>query len=186
LPEVKQKRPGFYGTATQKGSGREPPFALQGNERALGAPWADVARRWIERAANAIALAVNGAAGLLELDGVIIDGAVSRALLNALVDAVRQAMERYNWQGVLRPELHVGMIGPEAKVTGAATFRCMRSSRLRMTCFLSLTGVRTIVTCDVSGRSKQFIPAVGASHPLCLAHRDKPPVVGFSTACGPL
>jgi hypothetical protein len=38
---------------------------------------------------------------------VIIDGAVSRALLNALVDAVRQAMERYNWQGVLRPELHL-------------------------------------------------------------------------------
>jgi predicted NBD/HSP70 family sugar kinase len=95
-------------------------LALQGNERALGAPWADGTRRWIERAANAIALAVNGAACLLELDGVIIDGAVSRALLNALVDAVRQAMERYNWQGVLRPDLHVGTIGPEAKVTGAA------------------------------------------------------------------
>jgi predicted NBD/HSP70 family sugar kinase len=90
------------------------------DERVLQAPWAGVTRRWIERAANAIAYAACSAACLLDLDGVIVDGALDRALLAELLEAARAALGRYSWQGVMRPRLHAGETGPEAKVMGAA------------------------------------------------------------------
>jgi hypothetical protein len=57
---------------------------------------------------------------LLDLDGVIVDGAMHGDLLDKLLDEVRAALGRYSWQGVMRPEVQCGMIGADAKVTGAA------------------------------------------------------------------
>jgi predicted NBD/HSP70 family sugar kinase len=91
-----------------------------GDERVLHGPWLPVTERWISQAASAIAFAINGAACLLDLEGVIVDGAMHRALLKRLLEEVRSAMGRYSWQGVMRPELQPGAIGPDAKVTGAA------------------------------------------------------------------
>lgn len=88
--------------------------------RVLEAPWAPVTRDWIARAADAIAFAAGGAACLLDLDGVVVDGAVSRALLDALLRAVDVAMDAYDWQGALRPQVLAGETGPDAKVRGAA------------------------------------------------------------------
>jgi predicted NBD/HSP70 family sugar kinase len=90
------------------------------DERALQAPWAAVTRRWIERAANAIAYAGCSAACLLDLDGIIVDGVLDRTLLAELLEATRAALGRYSWQGVMRPQLHAGETGAEAKVMGAA------------------------------------------------------------------
>lgn len=88
--------------------------------RSLEAPWAPVTRAWIARAADAIAFAAGSAACLLDLDGVIVDGAVSRDLLDALLEAVGAAMDGYDWQGVLRPQVLAGETGADAKVCGAA------------------------------------------------------------------
>lgn len=88
--------------------------------RVLQGPWADVTRRWITRAADAIAFAIGGATCVLDLDGVIVDGAVARPLLEALLGEVRAAMARYDWQGAMRPEVLAGEIGADAKVVGAA------------------------------------------------------------------
>jgi len=88
--------------------------------RVLQGPWADVTRRWIARAADAIAFAIGGATCVLDLDGVIVDGAVARPLLEALLGEVRAAMARYDWQGAMRPEVLAGEIGADAKVVGAA------------------------------------------------------------------
>lgn len=90
------------------------------DDRVLQPPWAQVTERWIESAASALAFAINNSACLLDLDGVIVDGAISRTLLDRLLREVQRAMERYSWQGVMRPELHAGSIGKDAKITGAA------------------------------------------------------------------
>jgi predicted NBD/HSP70 family sugar kinase len=90
------------------------------DERALQRPWAEVTRAWIARAADAIAFAIGGAACLLDLDGVIVDGAIDRSLLEALLGEVRAAMVRYDWQGAMRPQVLAGEIGADAKVCGAA------------------------------------------------------------------
>lgn len=88
--------------------------------RALQAPWLALTDAWIAQAADAIAYAVLGAACLLDMQAVIIDGAIARDFLARLLDAVERAMARYEWQGVMRPELLAGAIGPDAKVSGAA------------------------------------------------------------------
>ena len=90
------------------------------DERVLQGPWRAVTERWLVDAAGALAFAINGSACLLDLDGVIVDGAMQAALLVRLLDAVRTAMGRYSWEGVMRPDLHQGAIGVDAKVTGAA------------------------------------------------------------------
>lgn len=90
------------------------------DDRALEPPWSEHTEAWLSHAAPAIALAIHGAACLLDLEGVIIDGSVGRAMLGRLLDATRNACERYNWEGVRRPELLPGTIGADARALGAA------------------------------------------------------------------
>ena len=88
--------------------------------RALEAPWRTSTQAWLKEASPAIALAVNSAACLLDLDGVIIDGAFSRDLLGALIPAVESALNVYSWEGVARPAVLAGTIGPDARAIGGA------------------------------------------------------------------
>lgn len=90
------------------------------DERLLAGPWEAVTQQWIAEAANAITFGVTGAACLLDLDGVIVDGAVSRELLTRLIEAMQENMTRYSWQGTQRPLLVAGTTGAAAKVIGAA------------------------------------------------------------------
>ncbi|WP_284618088.1 ROK family transcriptional regulator [Aquabacterium humicola] len=90
------------------------------DERALQAPWAPHTEAWLADAADAIAFAVNGAACLLDLDGVIVDGSFSRALQAALLVALERALAGYSWEGVDRPPLLPGTIGSDARALGGA------------------------------------------------------------------
>jgi len=87
---------------------------------ALQAPWLAVTRVWLDSAATAIAHAINGATCLLDLDGVIVDGAIHRGLLAELIAATEGAMRRSNWEGVTAPQLFAGTIGPDAGALGGA------------------------------------------------------------------
>jgi len=86
----------------------------------LQAPWRDVTRAWLAQAAAAIAHAINGAVCLLDLDGVIVDGAIHRSLLDELIVAIEAAMRRSNWEGVNAPQLLAGVVGPDAGALGGA------------------------------------------------------------------
>jgi predicted NBD/HSP70 family sugar kinase len=86
----------------------------------LDAPWRDLTQAWLRRAALAIAHTINSAACLLDIDGVIIDGTVAPRLLAALIESVRGAMRRYNWEGVNAPHVLPGAIGPDAAALGGA------------------------------------------------------------------
>ena len=88
--------------------------------RATQDPWRPWTLGWLREACPAIALAVNSAACLLDLDAVIIDGSFSRELLAELLAATAQALDRYDWEGVARPALLAGTIGSDARAMGGA------------------------------------------------------------------
>jgi len=88
--------------------------------RALKAPWLPATQGWLEEACPAIALAINSAACLLDLEGVIIDGSFGRELLQALLRQVDDALDRYSWEGVARPQVFAGTIGSDARAIGGA------------------------------------------------------------------
>ena len=88
--------------------------------RAMQKPWRAHTERWLREAAPAVAFAVHNAACLLDLDGVIIDGSFSRELLHATLAAVSDALAGCNWEGVARPAVLEGTIGPDARAMGGA------------------------------------------------------------------
>ena len=88
--------------------------------RALAEPWLPSTRAWLAQACPAIALAINSAACLLDLEGVIIDGSFGRELLRALMPEVESALDRYSWEGVARPRVLAGTIGSDARAIGGA------------------------------------------------------------------
>ena len=90
------------------------------DERALAPPWRQHTRGWLREAGPAVALAVNSAACLLDLEGVIVDGSFSPALLNALLAEVECALDRYSWEGVTRPAVLAGTVGSDARAIGGA------------------------------------------------------------------
>ena len=82
--------------------------------------WRKSTERWLGEASAAIALSINSAACLLDLDGVIVDGSFSRELLTALLSATTTGLDRYSWEGVVRPQLLGGTIGSDARALGGA------------------------------------------------------------------
>jgi predicted NBD/HSP70 family sugar kinase len=90
------------------------------DERALKPRWSAHTARWLAEASAAIAQAVNCAACLLDIEGVVIDGSFSRELQAALLDESAGAMARYSWEGVSRPQLVAGNIGSDARALGGA------------------------------------------------------------------
>ena len=88
--------------------------------QALQPPWRPHTEAWLAQAGRAIAMALNAAACLLDLEGVIIDGAFDRELLQALLEAVQRAQALYDWEGVAAPQLLAGTIGAEARAVGGA------------------------------------------------------------------
>ena len=94
--------------------------AAAGDARALQAPWLAHSKKWIDEAAAAIALSIDSAACLIDLEGVILDGSFSRELLAALLAQTDCALSRYSWEGVARPALLAGTIGSDARALGGA------------------------------------------------------------------
>ncbi len=90
------------------------------DERALQAPWLPHTQEWLARAGSAIAQAVHAATCLLDMEGAILDGSLSRELLAALLSETSAALARYDWEGVARPELLAGTIGNDARALGGA------------------------------------------------------------------
>ncbi len=90
------------------------------DDRALQAPWRPHTLEWMRVASPAIALSINSAACLLDLEGVIVDGSFGRELLALLLSEVAVALDRYSWEGVSRPAVMHGTIGSDARALGGA------------------------------------------------------------------
>jgi len=63
---------------------------------------------------------VQGAACLLDLEGVILDGSFGREMLAALLAKTTAALAHYDWEGVAQPQLLAGTIGSDARALGGA------------------------------------------------------------------
>lgn len=88
--------------------------------RALSAPWREHTLGWLREAGPAVALTINSAACLLDLEGVIVDGLFSPAMLTALLDEVEAALDKFSWEGVARPPVLAGTVGADARAIGGA------------------------------------------------------------------
>ncbi len=88
--------------------------------RALQPPWLAQTETWLRDAAPAIALTINSAACLLDLEGVIIDGSFDPTLRARLIASVEPALDRHSWEGVARPAFLAGTIGSDARAIGGA------------------------------------------------------------------
>jgi predicted NBD/HSP70 family sugar kinase len=100
------------------GAGLDPTAVA--DERAMAAPWRTHTNAWLRQASTGVAMAVNSAVCLLDLDGVIVDGSFSRPLLQALLDELSTALDHHNWEGVSRPTVLPGTIGSDARALGGA------------------------------------------------------------------
>ena len=110
------------------------------DERAMQKPWRTHTDRWVREAGPAVAFAINNAACLLDLDGVIIDGSFSRELLRATLDCVSDALDQYNWEGVARPVMLEGTIGSDARAMGGALLPLYANFAPDRELFLKLAG----------------------------------------------
>lgn len=75
---------------------------------------------WLRQAAAAIACAITGAISVLDFEGIVIDGALPANLVARLTDAVDEALNRMNLEGLTHPQLRAGTIGNDARVLGGA------------------------------------------------------------------
>lgn len=99
--------------------GLEPMAAY--DERALQAPWEPHTRQWLQDAARALAQAIVAGTAFLDLEAVVIDGAVAPSLMEALRELTGQALAAYNWEGLTAPpRLVTGSIGSDARALGGA------------------------------------------------------------------
>jgi len=108
--------------------------------RAMQAPWRAHTEQWLREVGPGVALAVNSAACLLDLEGVIIDGSFSRELLRATLASVSEALDHYDWEGVARPAVLEGTIGSDARAMGGALLPLYANFAPDRELFLKLAG----------------------------------------------
>ena len=76
---------------------------------------------WLAGAADALAMTIVAASALLDLHAVVLDGSMSRALLERLLERVRTALGDYPAVGIEAPSrLELGRVGTHARALGAA------------------------------------------------------------------
>lgn len=101
-----------------KALGLDPTAAY--DERALQAPFAQATQAWLQRAAMGLAHCVVSGTAFLDLDAVVVDGSMSRQLLQNLIAATRLALAQYSLEGLWGPSLVEGSIGSDARALGGA------------------------------------------------------------------
>lgn len=77
--------------------------------------------RWLVRAAEDVATAAVGVMAVLDCSAIVIDGAVPLQVRSRLVDAVRQALNAVDRQGLAEFPVLEGTIGAAARALGAAS-----------------------------------------------------------------
>ncbi len=90
------------------------------DERAVLQPFIAETGAWVESAANALAHCVVSATAFLDMDAIVMDGSFCRPLLDMLLLSTREALARYDWQGLWPVSVIPGSIGSDARALGGA------------------------------------------------------------------
>ncbi|WP_277185000.1 ROK family transcriptional regulator [Caballeronia sp. BR00000012568055] len=88
--------------------------------RALSPDLRGLSDDWMRETCPAIAGSIASASALLDLEAVVIDGEIDRALLRDVIGRTDEALGVFDWQGMTRPCLIEGLIGPDARAMGGA------------------------------------------------------------------
>jgi predicted NBD/HSP70 family sugar kinase len=96
------------------------PAAAAHDERALSATLRALCEPWLDDACPALATTIAMSSALLDLEAIVIDGEMDRGLLREVIRRTEIAMDRVDWQGMLRPQLVEGLIGADARAMGGA------------------------------------------------------------------
>ncbi|MGF6916880.1 ROK family transcriptional regulator [Paraburkholderia sp. 40] len=96
------------------------PAAAAHDHRALSPELWRHTERWLDSACPAIANALTNAAALLDLEAVVIDGEFDRLLLREIIRRTERVLDRFEWEGMVRPQLLEGAIGADARAMGGA------------------------------------------------------------------
>ena len=96
------------------------PAAAAHDHRALDAGVWAITERWLDEACPAIAMTIAGATALLDLEAIVIDGEIDRLLVRELIRRTQAALDRIEWEGMVRPQLIEGTIGADARAMGGA------------------------------------------------------------------
>ncbi len=83
--------------------------------------WGEPLDRWISASAEALAQAIIAAASIIDFPAAIIDGGFPDWVRTRLVAATRAALERYDLQGIIVPDIIEGKVGDQARAIGAAS-----------------------------------------------------------------
>ena len=82
--------------------------------------------RWIEEAAEGLAVATLSAATLLELEAVLIDGWMPPSVRARITECTRAALGRLDLAGVAPVQVREGTVGAHARSLGAAAIPLSR------------------------------------------------------------
>jgi predicted NBD/HSP70 family sugar kinase len=96
------------------------PLAAAHDHRALAPEWWRVTEKWLDTACPAIANALTNAAALLDLEAVVMDGELDRQLVREIIRRTERVLDRFEWEGMVRPQLLEGTIGADARAMGGA------------------------------------------------------------------
>lgn len=99
--------------------GQDPRFLRQGKQ-----DWSElglILEHWLDNAAFHLAMAVLSACSLIDFEAAIIDGAFPDHVRTALVDKIKQAMQKLDLEGIDVPKILEGSIGAEARALGGAS-----------------------------------------------------------------
>jgi len=77
--------------------------------------------QWIDTASEGIATAILSASCVIDFAATLIDGALPNPVLQRLVEAVTQRLDRADSQGMSVPEIRQGAVGPDARAIGGAS-----------------------------------------------------------------
>ncbi len=86
----------------------------------LDRKWQFLVDEWRTDAAAAIMQSIVGIASIIDVEAIVIDASLPRAMIGDLVNEVRSLMRAHSARYFAIPELHPGHIGAEARAIGAA------------------------------------------------------------------
>ncbi|WP_026052607.1 ROK family transcriptional regulator [Gayadomonas joobiniege] len=86
----------------------------------------NILKAWLMRAANAIAQAALASMALLDLQAVVIDGAIPPAVKSQLIEAVQQKISQSDQRGIAGFRILPGTLGYQAQTIGSANLPIMQ------------------------------------------------------------
>ena len=96
------------------------PATAAHDERAVEPGAWPATSRWLDDTGPALALTVTSAAALLDLDAVVVDGSMHRKVIEEMLSRTDAVLDGYSWEGIARPRLSLGSVGPDARALGGA------------------------------------------------------------------